>query len=267
MSSRSSRAVPRGYAAADAAPALSVRGRLPRAGKWPPLILSLRSRPRRVRDAVRRQMRCGRCAWGGPRSTDRWALTRRVESLRPFSRARVSGGRRAWLAPDVLGRPRPALRDRQPGQVIIDCEPRSQTADRAAPVQRRTWLRPLTAVGARRRTAKPERDRSRFLAATSYRAIHGVRRTLVHRALRHLSSGPSPSRRGSGRVRAQGAFPACGVGRRRPEPGPCCQAAPATIAVTPGRCRAAQRVARYHIRSNFQPPTPKERALTPGSDQ
>ena len=48
MSSRSSRAVPRGYAAADAAPALSVRGRLPRAGKRPPLILSLRSRPRRV---------------------------------------------------------------------------------------------------------------------------------------------------------------------------------------------------------------------------
>ena len=267
VSSRSSRAVPRGYAAADAAPALSVRGRLPRAGKWPPLILSLRSRPRRVRDAVRRQMRCGRCAWGGPRSTDRWARTRRVESLRPFSRARVSGGRRAWLAPDVLGRPRPALRDRQPGKVIIDCEPRSQTADRAAHVQRRAWLRPLTAVGARRRTAKPERDRSRFLAATSYRAIHGVRRTLVHRALRHLSSGPSPSRRGSGRVRAQGAFPACGVGGRRPEPGPCCQAAPATIAVTPGRCRAAQRVARYHIPSNFQPPTHKERALTQGSDQ
>ena len=109
VSTRSSRAVPRGCAAADAAPALSVRGRLPRAGKRPPLILSLRSRPRRVRDAVRRQMRCGRCAWGCPPSTDRWARTRRVESLRPFSRARVSGGRSAWLAPDVLGRPRPAL--------------------------------------------------------------------------------------------------------------------------------------------------------------
>ena len=53
--------------------------------------------------------------------TDRWARTRRVESLRPFSRARAPSGRSAWLAPDVLGRPRPALRHRQPCPVIIDC--------------------------------------------------------------------------------------------------------------------------------------------------
>ncbi len=77
-------------------------------------ILSLRSLPRRVRDAVRRQMRCGRCAWGCQHSTDRWARTRRAESLRPFSRAREHGGRSACLAPDVLGRPRPALRTGSP---------------------------------------------------------------------------------------------------------------------------------------------------------
>ena len=114
------RAVPRGCAAADAAPALSVRGRLPRAGKRAPLIPSLRSRARRVRDALRRPMRCGRCAWGCQHRTDRWARTRRGESLRPFSRAGAHSGRSAWLAPDVLGRPRPALRHRQPCPVIID---------------------------------------------------------------------------------------------------------------------------------------------------
>ena len=109
-----------GCAAADEAPALSVRVRLPRAGKRAALIPSLRSRARRVRDALRRPMRGGRCAWGCPHSTDRWARTRRVESLRPFSRARAPSGRSAWLAPDVLGRPRPALRHRQPCQAIID---------------------------------------------------------------------------------------------------------------------------------------------------
>jgi len=44
-------------------------------------------------------------------------------------------------------------------------------------VQQRAWLRPLTAVGARRGTAKPERDRSRFRAATSHRAIRAVLKT------------------------------------------------------------------------------------------
>ena len=107
-------------AAADAVPALAVRGRLPRAGKRAPLMLSLRSLPRRVRDAVRRHMRCGRWAWGFQTCTDCRAQTRRAESLRPFSRARALCGRNACLAPYGLGRPRPALRDRQPFTSTID---------------------------------------------------------------------------------------------------------------------------------------------------
>ena len=93
-----------GCAAADAAPALAVRGRLPRAGKRAPLIPSLRSCARRVRDALRRPMRCGRCAWGCQHRTDRWARTRRGESLRPFSRARAQSGQRLPRS----RRPRPA---------------------------------------------------------------------------------------------------------------------------------------------------------------
>jgi hypothetical protein len=133
---------------------------------------SLRSAPRRVRHAVRRQMRCGRCVSGCQDSTDRWVRTRRAASLRPCSRAREPKGRGACLAPAVHGRPRPARRVRQPCTVISDDDFRQQTVPRMC---RRAWLRPPTTVGARRRTAKPERDRSRFHAATSRRAIRGVR--------------------------------------------------------------------------------------------
>ncbi len=141
-----------GCAAADAAPALSVRGRLPRAGKRAPLIPSLRSRARRVRDALRRPMRCGRCASGCQHSTDRWARTRRGESLRPFSRARAQSGRSACLAPDVLGRPRPALRHRQPCPVIIDCG--TTISDSG---QCRTGAATITAVTPGRRRPAHER--------------------------------------------------------------------------------------------------------------
>ena len=61
---------------------------------------------------------------------------RSILSLRPFSRARALCGRSACLAPYGLGRPRPALRDRQPCLTIIDCGLRSQTADSAAHAQR-----------------------------------------------------------------------------------------------------------------------------------
>jgi len=177
-----------GCAAADAAPALSVRGRLPRAGKRAPLILSLRSGPRRVRDAARRQMCCARCAWGCQDGTDRWARTRRVESLCPFSRAREqTGAARGSLQTSSAGQGRHCVTG-SPAKRSSTEERRSQTGDSAAHVQRRAWLRPPTAVGARRRTAKPERDRSRFRAATSHRAIRAVRIPPPHRALRHMSS-------------------------------------------------------------------------------
>ncbi len=135
-------------------------------------------------------VRCGRCAWGCQHCTDRRARTRREESLRPFSRARALCGRSACLAPYVLGRTRPALRNRQRSMATTDRERKLShgAEDRAAHASERSWLRPPTAVGARRRAAKPERDRSRFLAATSHRAIRGVLKAPLHRALRHMSS-------------------------------------------------------------------------------
>ena len=132
----SNQSQPTGSASADAVPALSGRGRLPRAGKRSPLILSLRSLPRRVAEAFSDICQAHRCAIAFQGVTDHTEGTRREESLRPFSRARAPCGRSACLAPYGLGRPRPALRDRQPCITIIDCGLRSQTADSAAHAQR-----------------------------------------------------------------------------------------------------------------------------------
>jgi hypothetical protein len=112
---------PTGSASADAVPALSGRGRLPRAGKRSPLILSLRPLPRRVADAFGDICQAHRCAIAFQGVTDHMEGTRREESLRPFSRARAPCGRSACLAPYGLDRTRPALRDRQPCTVAIDC--------------------------------------------------------------------------------------------------------------------------------------------------
>ena len=129
-------------------------------------------------------------------------------------------GRSACLAPYVLGRTRPALRNRQPLHSDHRLRKTSQ-AQRTVPHTQRAVL----ASSADRRRSTPTRGEAGTRPEPIPRGDFPPSDPWCSES--PAASGAeayvvviTPSRRGSGRVRAQRAFPACVVGGRRTEPGP-----------------------------------------------
>ena len=216
----------------DAAPALSGRGPLPRAGKRLRFVLSLRSPPRRVRMRVGDTCQAHRCDGGFQGGADHTPGTRRAESLRPFSApVHRRGAARASLQRASAGQGRRCVTGSPVLTMTVDVATRR--AEDGAALAATGLASAETAVGARRRTCEAGTRPERFRAATSQHVIRAVLNTPVASVrLADVAHDASLSRRGSGAQRESSgdAFSGVAEAGRRPD-----KAGAASAAVTVDR--------------------------------